>query len=144
MVPALDYLGLHAEGMGLNSPLKFFFATGLLSAVLDNAPTYLTFLSASIGTFVNPMTGAALSIDRLGDVRFYLEVGHAQLVAISLGAVWFGAMTYIGNGPNLLVKAIVEQAKLPAPHFLEYVYKYSLPILLPLLVIFGLIALRFG
>lgn len=144
MVPALDYLGLHARELGLSSPFAFYFATGSLSAVLDNAPTYLTFLSASVGTYSHPVTGVPLLLDRVADIHTYLDLGHAELVAISLGAVWFGAMTYIGNGPNLLVKAIIEQAGCPAPHFLEYFYRYSLPFLFPLLIILGMISLRIG
>lgn len=142
MMPALDYLALHARNLGLASPATFYFATGTLSAVLDNAPTYLTFLSASAGTHLHPVTELPLRIDRVADIHLYIDLARADLAAISLGAVWFGAMTYIGNGPNLLVKSIVERAGLPAPHFLEYIYRYSLPILFPLLVGIGLIALR--
>ena len=139
MVPALDYLGVHARELGISSPISFYYFTGALSGVLDNAPTYLTFFAASISQLTQPGSNIPLDINRLSDVTRYIALGEKELIAISLGAVWFGAMTYIGNGPNLMVKAIAEQAGVKAPHFLEYIYKYSLPILLPILILAGTI-----
>jgi Na+/H+ antiporter NhaD/arsenite permease-like protein len=63
-------------------------------------------------------------------------------MAISLGAVFFGAGSYIGNGPNFMVKAIAEKAKVSTPSFLGYIFKYSLPILVPILVVVGFFVLR--
>lgn len=142
MVPALDYLAAHAGELGINSPLSFYYFTGALSGVLDNAPTYLTFFAASISQLTQPGTSTALNLNNLSDVALYLTLGEKELIAISLGAIWFGAMTYIGNGPNLMVKAIAEQSGAKAPHFLEYIYKYSLPVLLPILILAGFIVFR--
>lgn len=130
MVPALDYLAKHASDLGITSPLQFYFATGTLSAFLDNAPTYLTFLSAELGL-------QNLSIDNRADVLTAVD-SHAQhILAISLGAVFFGAMSYIGNGPNLMVKAIADQAKVHTPGFFGYIFRFAIPILLPILILIG-------
>jgi Na+/H+ antiporter NhaD/arsenite permease-like protein len=133
MVPALDFLQHHADALGIHSPMHFFWASGLLSGVLDNAPTYLAFLATAFG-----LTGLNLGNT---DHMMQFQMNHGSyLMAISLGSVFFGAMTYIGNAPNLMVKAIVEQANVSAPNFFTYVIKYSLPILVP---VFALIALLF-
>lgn len=132
MVPALDYLGKHAGDLGITTPLQFYFATGVLSSLLDNAPTYLTFLSAEMGLH-------HLDINNRANVLTEVTEHPLALLAISLGAVFFGAATYIGNGPNLMVKAIADQAKVHTPDFFAYIYKYSLPILLPILVLVGLL-----
>ena len=128
MVPALDYLEIHATDLGLDTEMKFFWLTGSLSAVLDNAPTYLTFLAAAMGRH-------HLSLNSPDDVHTFLAQHDHELIAISLGAVFFGAMTYIGNGPNFMVKAISEQAKVKTPGFFAYLFKYALPILLPFFAI---------
>ena len=129
MLPALELLGAQSETFGLHTPMQFFFWTGVLSGVLDNAPTYLAFLSAAFGV---------AGLDLPADMPAFLS-GHAPLLrAISLGAVFFGAMTYIGNGPNLMVKKIADQQRIATPSFLEYLAFYSIPLLLPL---FGLVGL---
>ncbi len=133
MVPALDYLEVHASRLGLDSEMKFFWFTGMLSGALDNAPTYLTFLAAAMGQL-------GLSLNNPEHVLQFVGSHGGQLVAISLGAVFFGAMTYIGNGPNFMVKAIAEQSKVKTPSFFAYLFKFALPILVPLM---GLIALLF-
>ena len=132
MVPALDYLELHAGALGLNSAMKFYWCTGALSGVLDNAPTYLTFLAAAMGR-------QGLSLSQPADVSaFVAQQGH-ELLAISLGAVFFGAMTYIGNGPNFMVKSIADAAKVKTPSFGEYFFRFALPILVPLFALFALL-----
>ena len=130
MAPALDYLEGHAASLGLNSAAKLYWCTGGLSAVLDNAPTYLTFLAAAMG-------GHQLSVNQPAHVTQFVTGHPGELMAISVAAVFFGAMTYIGNGPNFMVKSIVEQAKVNTPTFFGYVFRYAAPILLPL---FALIA----
>ena len=122
MVPALDYLQLHARQLGLDTSMKFFWFTSALSAVLDNAPTYLTFLAAGIGR-------QGLSLNQPAQVLEFAGAHDHELMAISLGAVFFGAATYIGNGPNFMVKSICEQAKVSTPPFVEYVVQYAFPIL---------------
>lgn len=135
MIPALDYLEQNAAALGINTYGQFYWGSGILSSVLDNAPTYLNFLSASFGL-------ANLSVDT--DMVKFLDPGHVitlsngltvhtwkYVQAISLGAVFFGANTYIGNGPNFMVKSIAEQSGVECPSFFEYIYKYSLPVLIP-------------
>ena len=135
MVPALDYLQHHAGSIGIREPVHFFWCTGLLSGLLDNAPTYLAFLATAFGlhdlTLGNPAHMA----------QFQTQHG-SSLAAISLGSVFFGAMTYIGNGPNLMVKAIAEQAKVPTPNFFTYVFRFSLPFLVPVFVLVTLLFFR--
>jgi Na+/H+ antiporter NhaD/arsenite permease-like protein len=125
MMPALDWLNANArELLGANpAPGIFFWSAGGLSSVLDNAPTYLGFLSALSG-----MTGAK-------DLSGLLAQNSPHLLAISFGAVFFGAATYIGNGPNFMVKAIADHKKIPMPTFLGFVFKFTLPFLLPMLII---------
>jgi Na+/H+ antiporter NhaD/arsenite permease-like protein len=132
MVPALDYLEVHAAELGLASELRFFWSTGVLSALLDNAPTYLTFLAAAMGRH-------NLSLNSREDVAAFLAQHDHELIAISLGAVFFGAMTYIGNGPNFMVKSISEQAKVKTPGFFAYLFKFAVPILLPFFAIVSLL-----
>jgi Na+/H+ antiporter NhaD/arsenite permease-like protein len=128
MAPALDYIQIHATDLGLNSELKFFWFSGMLSSFLDNAPTYLTFLAAAMGN-------QHLNLDNAAQVRQFLATHSHQLIAVSLGSVFFGAMTYIGNGPNFMVKAIAEQAKVKTPGFFGYLFQYALPILVPLFIL---------
>jgi len=125
MIPALDYLQLHSSQVGLDSSMKLFWVTGALSSVLDNAPTYLTFLAVAMGRH-------GLSLNSVQDVRTFVGQHEHELLAISLGAVFFGAMTYIGNGPNFMVKSMAEQAKVRMPSFFGYMLRYAIPILLPL------------
>ncbi len=133
MVPALDYLELHARSSGLATPGQFFWLTGILSSVLDNAPTYLNALSVLGGMFGGGggSAGAPMS----------LLIAHAGefIRAISVGAVFFGAATYIGNGPNLMVKSLADRMGVQTPSFLGYILKYSLPVLGPLFIILWLL-----
>lgn len=129
MIPALDLLS-SGHGMHLTSPLQFYFVSGSLSAFLDNAPTYLAFLAAAMG-------GHHLDIGNPSDVLVFLEKEPLYVIAISLGAVFFGAGSYIGNGPNFMVKAIAEKAKVRTPSFLDYIFRFSLPILIPILALVG-------
>jgi Na+/H+ antiporter NhaD/arsenite permease-like protein len=132
MVPALDFLELHAGEIGLHTAQQFYWATGSLSAFLDNAPTYLTFLAAAMGN-------QGLSINSREDIASFIQHGNEFLVAISLGAVFFGAGTYIGNGPNFMVKNIAQQVGVRTPTFFGYVFRYTLPVLLPVLALVALL-----
>lgn len=123
MVPALDYLAANAEQLGITTPGGFYWATGSLSSVLDNAPTYLNFLSAAHG-----LKGLPLSPENM---PVFICDHASYLLAVSLGSVFFGACTYIGNGPNFMVKAIADAAGVETPSFLGYVFRYTLWILLP-------------
>jgi Na+/H+ antiporter NhaD/arsenite permease-like protein len=132
MIPALAWLDHGATRLlGANpSPSVFYWGAGGLSAVLDNAPTYLGFLNALFGVTGNREIGPLL------------EQKTAQVVAISIGSVFFGAATYIGNGPNFMVKAIAGQRGVPMPSLVEFVFKYSLPFLLPVLLVVWLLFFR--
>jgi len=201
MVPALNYLSYHANDPALkdtlSTPGQFYFSAGTLSSVLDNAPTYVTFLETELGK-LDPNTKAVAkdiarnpkkdrateedyqrlrqlnaaryaadpaleledrkTIDNTFDaLREYhkeavyngtltpsqVEVGFLlgnnklewYIIAVSLGSVFFGAMTYIGNGPNFMVKSIAENAGAKCPSFFGYIFVYSVPILLPILIL---------
>jgi len=122
MQPPLQILGIEGPQLGLSTPMHFFWLTGSLSSVLDNAPTYVVFFETA-----RTLGGENLVPPGRG-------VEEALLVAVSLGAVFMGAMTYIGNGPNFMVKAIAEKSGIHMPSFFGYML-YSCGILLPLLVL---------
>jgi len=112
----------------LRTPDQFYWATGLLSSVLDNAPTYLTLLHTQLGRFFPGMeVGEAVA-------RLAAERG-AYLHAVSAGAVFMGALTYIGNAPNFMVRAIAEEAGVAMPSFLGYILRWALPVLGPALLL---------
>jgi len=128
MIPALEWLEKYASALGITSAGQFFWGSGMLSSVLDNAPTYLNFLSAALGLFGS---GEAAHAGEAG-VRMLLTTHPQYIKAISVGSVFFGAVTYIGNGPNFLVKSIVDRSKVKTPSFFGYFFRYSLPILIPI------------
>ena len=141
MMPALGYLALHGQEFGFTRPLQYYFASGALSAVLDNAPTYVNFLQLAETTAraADPAAFAGTAVGSVAAVQILLVQQPAFVVAVSLGAVFFGAMTYIGNGPNFMVKSIAHDAGVHCPSFFGYIFKYSLPILLPILILVGLL-----
>jgi len=126
MVPALLILNTRAAELGIAKPWQFFWATGSLSSFLDNTPTYLAFFSMGQGLGLN------------GDV---LGIPSIFLKAISAGAVFMGANSYIGNGPNFMVKVIAEEYKLKMPSFFGYM-AYSFAILIPLYIVVTLLFFR--
>ena len=174
MVPALDWLELNSARLGIATAGQFYWGSGMLSSVLDNAPTYLSFLAASIGLFVDQdivsqvqqlvathgsnlsvvvgphvaeikatmaaiqkyhpelLAAGKVSLEQI-QVCYLLGNHNLYIVAISVGAVFFGACTYIGNGPNFMVKSIAEHAGARTPSFFGYVFKFVLPLLLPVL-----------
>jgi Na+/H+ antiporter NhaD/arsenite permease-like protein len=122
MQPALQILHEHGGSLGITTPMQFFWITGGLSSVLDNAPTYLVFFQTARAM---PLTEGQVAVDATG-------VANDLLVAISMGAVFMGALTYIGNGPNFMVRAIAEQSGVRMPSFFGYM-SYSCVFLLPVL-----------
>jgi Na+/H+ antiporter NhaD/arsenite permease-like protein len=186
MVPALQWLGENAKRptMPVKTPSHYYFASGALSSVLDNAPTYLTFLEIQLGkldpaqvelarnelkkmesgdlridqTLPDPVKHALAAMHRyhLNDVRAgkvhedELNVAFLlgdpkqsiYIIAISLGSVLFGACTYIGNGPNFMVKSIADAAGAQTPSFGGYILKFTLPVLIPIYVLVWFIFLR--
>ena len=121
MTPALLYLNQNAQSLGLTSPWQFFYSTGLLSSFLDNAPTAVAFhtVAGGLETTGVPVAG----------------IEEILLKAIATGSVFFGAMTYIGNGPNFMVKAIAEESGIKMPSFFGYMIKFSLVVLLPIYIV---------
>jgi Na+/H+ antiporter NhaD/arsenite permease-like protein len=183
MIPALDWLRSNADTIGITTPGGFFWATGALSSFLDNAPTYLNFLNASIGLFVGPdvvdrfgqiISSSGGDLVKLGQTTdpqmrsamamivqhhyedlvagsvktehltaAYLLANHAIYVkSISIAAVFFGAMTYIGNGPNFMVKSIAEQQGVRCPSFFGYLFRFAVPVLVPVFILDWLIFFR--
>jgi Na+/H+ antiporter NhaD/arsenite permease-like protein len=187
MIPALDWIKSNARELGTPTPSFYYVSCGALSSVLDNAPTYLSFLSATEGAFIDTNTvrqvehaiksgagkaDAEISGPNAESIRNTLDalrkyhpqefakgevtisqietaflLGNQQLnafiLAISVGAVFFGANTYIGNGPNFMVKSIAEAGKVRhVPSFLGYVFKFTLPVMGPVLFIIWLLFFR--
>jgi Na+/H+ antiporter NhaD/arsenite permease-like protein len=186
MMPALDVLQAEAKSLGSPAPAFFYWGSGVLSSVLDNAPTYLCFLEAIFGAYVpqesvgqvqqilssaggdlasltaaaqsEPVRQTLLALQQYQpalvaakavspeQIEVAYLIGNPALsrfvVAVSCGAVFFGANTYIGNGPNFMVKAIADHNKVHTPDFLTYVWKFTLPIMLPMLAIIWLLFFR--
>jgi len=183
----LDWLAGNAgELVGQHpSPGIFYWGAGTLSSILDNAPTYLSFLNASFGAFVNHDVVAEVQTriasgvadfhnivgphaDQVRQTLETLQRYHADhvsaqqvsqeeievsfllgssafntyIVAISIASVFFGACTYIGNGPNFMVKSIADHQKIHTPGFLEYLWKFTLPFMLPMLLLVWLLFFR--
>ncbi len=132
MVPCLIYLESHAKDLGIISPVTFYYATGILSSFLDNTPTAVTFYSLALG-LVNQ------DPSMIANVNTVAGIPEMIMQAICVSSVYFGAMTYIGNGPNFMVKAIADYQGIPMPHFLGYIYKFSLIVLFPLFILAQLI-----
>ena len=126
MIPALLILNARGVELGITKPWQFFWATGSLSSFLDNTPTYLAFFSMA--------QGLGLNGDMMGIPSIFLK-------AISAGAVFMGANSYIGNGPNFMVKVIAEEYKLKMPSFFGYMF-YSFAVLIPLFVVVTLVFFR--
>lgn len=140
MMPALALVSEFAQsetGASLINANSLYWGTGFLSGFLDNAPTYLNFLAAALAS-------QGGDISTISDVQAYAAGGTfadsvVNLTAIAVGAVFFGAMTYIGNGPNFMVKSIAEQTGIHMPSFFGYILRYSVPILLPIFFIVWLV-----
>ena len=134
MIPCLLILKAGSQGAlaflvnGVTQPMHYFWVTGGLSAFLDNAPTYLTFFNTALGSFYAGMPEA-------GAVPLLMTENATYLKAISAGAVFFGACSYIGNAPNFMVRSISEEAGTAMPSFFGYIVKYAVVFLLPCLVI---------
>jgi len=133
IVPALAMLKAGLGGQldfiieAVREPWHYFWVTGSLSSFLDNAPTYLTFLSTALGQFFAGLP-EPLAVGRLiAEQEIYLK-------AISTGAVFYGAMTYIGNAPNFMVKSISEEQNVKMPSFFGYMF-YSVLILIPIFIL---------
>ena len=133
MTPALAYLNANAASLGLSETWQFYYSTGLLSSFLDNTPTAVAFHSVAAG----------LTPDQMATFGSSMMAGIPEilLTAICIGSVFFGAMTYIGNGPNFMVKAIAEESGVKMPSFFGYMWRFSLIVLLPIYILVQLIFL---
>ena len=127
MTPALLYLNQNAASLGITEPYQFFYAAGTLSSFLDNAPTAVAFHTV------------AEALPVADGTTLVAGVSAPLLTAIALGSVLFGAMTYIGNGPNFMVKAVAENDGVRMPSFFGYIFKFSLIILLPTYILMALV-----
>jgi Na+/H+ antiporter NhaD/arsenite permease-like protein len=116
----------------VKEPVHYFWITGILSSFLDNAPTYLTFFSTALGKFYSGVP-ESIAVSKL------IAENPIYLMAISAGAVFFGASTYIGNAPNFMVRSIAEEAGTPMPSFFGYMLKYSIIFLFPVFIIISLV-----
>ena len=133
MTPALAFLNENASALGFNHTWQFYYATGALSSFLDNTPTAVAIHSVATG----------LTLDQVASFGGNIVAGIPEVLlqAICLGAVFFGAMTYIGNGPNFMVKAIAEENGIKMPSFFGYMFRFSLIVLLPVYILVQLIFL---
>lgn len=138
MMPCLKILQAGSNGAlsflidTVKEPFHYFWITGILSSFLDNAPTYLTFLSSALGRFSS-------GLDSHEAVSLLISNNVIYLKAISAGAVFFGANTYIGNAPNFMVRSIAEETGTPMPSFFGYMIKYSIPILVPIFLLITIV-----
>jgi Na+/H+ antiporter NhaD/arsenite permease-like protein len=139
MQPALEILHSRGGELGLDTPSKLFWWTGILSSVLDNAPTYVVFFETAAA---DPRFRGLPFHELVSQPGSLATQARQLLVGISLGAVFMGAMTYIGNGPNFMVRAIAEQSGIRMPSFFAYVLRYSVPILIPLFFLVTMVFLR--
>jgi len=141
MIPCLLILKAGSHGQlaflitAVEKPFHYFWITGALSSFLDNAPTYLTFFNTALGSFYS-------GIAEPQSVPLLMTENATYLKAISAGAVFFGACSYIGNAPNFMVRSIAEEAGTPMPSFFGYILKYSLIFLIPSFVIVTLVFFR--
>jgi Na+/H+ antiporter NhaD/arsenite permease-like protein len=138
MTPALSILNARGERLGLREPWQFFWAAGLFSGFLDNAPTYLAVTAIASGTQRVPLQGWYLGHGLgLNPVSGYEQI----LAAVSCGCVLMGALTYIGNGPNFMIRAIAQESNIRMPSFFGYI-AYSASVLLPLFVLATILFFR--
>jgi Na+/H+ antiporter NhaD/arsenite permease-like protein len=138
MIPCLKILEAGTNGelsfiiTAVREPFHYFWITGILSSFLDNAPTYLTFLSTALGSFYS-------ELPMKEGISLLIEENPLYLLAISAGAVFFGACTYIGNAPNFMVRSIAEESGTSMPSFFGFMIKYSIPILMPIFLLITII-----
>jgi len=126
MVPCILYLDSHAHSIGVNQPYQYYYYSGIVSSFLDSAPASVIFHSLAVSL-------RTLSGDNIAGIP------EVILKGICMGSVFFGSMTYIGNGPNFMLKAVAEENNINMPHFFGYIFKFSLLVLLPVFILVQLI-----
>lgn len=138
IIPALAILKAGEQGhlafliRSVKEPWQYFWTAGGLSSFLDNAPTYLTFFNMQLGRFYPGLSEGQAVPQLISENTVFLK-------AVATGAVFMGANTYIGNAPNFMVRSIAEEAGVDMPSFFGYMFKWSIPVLIPLFVVIGLI-----
>ena len=130
IVPCLIYFENNALNLGITTPIQFYYYSGLLSSFLDSAPAAVTFHSLALGLGIH-------------SDKIIAGISEESLRAICLGSVFFGAVTYIGNVPNFMIKTIAEDNNIKMPHFFSYIIKFSLIVLLPVFILVQLIFISF-
>jgi len=130
MVPCIIYLESNSKSLGITEPFQFYYLSGLLSSFLDSAPAALVFHSLALG-----IKGSYAGLIVAG-------IPEILLRAISVGATLFGGFTYIGNGPNFMVKAVAESSNIKLPGFFGYIFKFSLLVLLPVYILIQILFMR--
>jgi len=133
MAPALIWLAKNAGSFGVTEPWQFMYASGALSSFLDNTPTAVAFYDLARGLVINGLPPS------LSGLTMVAGVPEVLLKGICVGAVFFGSMTYIGNGPNFMVKSIAEESGIKMPSFFAYMWKFSMIVLLPIYILVQLI-----
>lgn len=133
MAPTLLWLAKNAASFGVTEPWQFLYASGTLSSFLDNTPTAVAFYDLARGLVSGGLPAAFSGSTMIAGVPEII------LKAICVGAVFFGSMTYIGNGPNFMVKSIAEESGIKMPGFFAYMWKFSLIVLLPVYILVQLI-----
>ena len=133
MAPALIWLAKNAASFGITEPWQFLYSSGALSSFLDNTPTAVAFYDLARGLVIGALPAS------LSGLTMIAGVPEILLKAICVGAVFFGSMTYIGNGPNFMVKSIAEESGIKMPSFFGYIFKFSLIVLLPIYILVQLI-----
>ena len=126
MVPCILYLSSNAYNLGVTHPGQFYYYTGLVSSFLDSAPASVLF--HSLAKSINVIAGNSMA-----------GIPEEILKGICVGSVFFGSMSYLGNGPNFMIKAVVEENNIKMPHFFSYIFKFSLIVLLPVFILVQLI-----
>lgn len=132
MAPALMYLQSHASSLGLDDPTLFYYATGFLSGFLDNTPTAITFYYVALGI-------GSVDPSILANTTLVAGIPESYMIAICTSAVFFGSMTYIGNGPNFMIRAIAVRREVKMPDFFAYFFKFGVLVLLPVYILAQLI-----
>jgi Na+/H+ antiporter NhaD/arsenite permease-like protein len=133
MIPALELLRTRSSEIGITEPWQYFWMSGALSSFLDNAPTYMAFAWMALGHVNHVATNFAELLNS--------PQGPSLLRAVSVGAVFMGANSYIGNGPNFMVKSIAELHGIRMPSFGGYMV-FSGVTLIPIFVLVTLIFFR--
>ena len=136
MTSPLLLLNSHGAQLGVSAPWQFFWVSGGLSSILDNAPTYLCMTAVAAG-----LIGVPSDDPQYLSALLAADGGAGYLAAVSCGAVFMGCLTYLGNGPNLMIKEVAEHRGIAMPNFVVYAGAAAL-VMLPIFAATTLIFFR--